>query len=194
MTIPQRILFHVAIGAGLVIAVATAVTYGIVYDAARQRDLKHLETYVRERTRREEVGFQQVQANLALVRGQFLKRLEAPIPSDYQQKWNERFELFSDGSWRSYKKFSDGRKYSTLFAPKNFKLTPELQVEILRAQDLCDELLPAWVDSFPSVYFVLPGWANIGFDPRIPSWVWDTPADYDPSALEWFQLAMPKDM
>ncbi|HKQ39285.1 MAG TPA: sensor histidine kinase, partial [Verrucomicrobiae bacterium] len=45
---------------------------------------------------------------------------------------------------------------------------------------------------FPSVYFVFPGWANIGFDPRIPAWVWETPADYDPSALEWFQLAMPK--
>ena len=62
MTIPQRILFHVAVGAGLVIAVATAVTCGIVYDAARQRDLQHLATYVSERSRREEIGFQQVQA------------------------------------------------------------------------------------------------------------------------------------
>jgi len=83
MTIPQRILFHVAVGAGLVIAVATAVTCGIVYDAARQRDLQHLATYVSERSRREEIGFQQVQANLTLVRGQFLKRMEAPIPPDY---------------------------------------------------------------------------------------------------------------
>src|SRR6185369_13513099 len=66
--------------------------------------------------------------------------------------------------------------------------------QILRAQDICNELLPGWVDSFPSVYFVLSGPANIGFDPRIPNWVWDTPADYDPSALEWFQLAMPKEM
>ena len=53
MTIPQRILLHVATGAALVIAVATAVTYGIVYEGAKQRDLKHLETYVRERARRE---------------------------------------------------------------------------------------------------------------------------------------------
>jgi signal transduction histidine kinase len=191
MTIPQRILLHVAVGAGLVIAVATAVTYGIVYSGAKQRDLKHLATYVSERSRREEIGFQQVQANLMLVRGQFLKRMEAPIPTDYQKKWEERFRLYPDGAWRSREEFADGRKWSTLWAHKNVTLTAEWQTQILRAQDICNELLPGWVDSFPSVYFVVPGWANIGFDPRLPSWVWDTPADYDPSALEWFQLAMP---
>lgn len=192
MTIPQRILWHVAVGAGLVIAVATAVTYGIVYDAARQRDLKHLETYVTERARREEIGFQQVQVNLSLVHGQFLKRMEAPLPRDYQEKWNARFRLFPDGAWRSREQFADGRKYSTLWAHKDFVVTPESQTQILRAQDICDELLPGWVDAFPSVYFVLPGWANIGFDPRIPAWVWETPPDYDASALEWFQIALPK--
>lgn len=40
---------------------------------------------------------------------------------------------------------------------------------------------------------MLPGWLNIGFDPRIPNWVWDTPADYDAAGLEWFHLAMPKE-
>ena len=191
MTIPQRILLHVAAGAAVVIAVATAVTYGIVYDGAKQRDLKHLETYVRERTRREEIGFKQVEANLALVRGQFLKRREGPIARNYEAQWNERFELFPDGAWRSRTNFTDGRKYSTLWAHKDVTFTPELKTEILRAQNICDELLPGWVDEFPSVYFVLPGWLNIGFDPRIPAWVCDTPADYATN-LEWFDLAMPK--
>jgi len=191
MTLPQRILSHVAAGAGLVIAVATAVTYEIVYNGVKQRDLNHLKTYVTERSRSEEIGFQQVQANLTLVRGQFLKRMEAPIPTDYQKKWDERFRLYPDGAWRSREEFADGRKWSTLWAHKNAALTPEFQTQILRAQDICNELLPGWVDSFPSVYFVLPGWANIGFDPRLPTWVWDTPANYDPGAMEWFQLAMP---
>jgi len=85
-TIPQRILLQVAVGAGLVIAVATGVTYGIVYNAAKQGDLKQLETYVTERARREEIGFQQVEADLTLVRGQFLKRMEAPVPRDFQKR------------------------------------------------------------------------------------------------------------
>lgn len=193
MTIPQRILLHVTLGAGLVILVATLVTYGIVYNSAKQRDLDHLETYVTERARREEIGFRQVQANLTLVRGQFLKRMETPVARNYEAQWNERFELFPDGAWRSRKQFSDGRKYSTLWAHKDVNFTPELKTQVLRAQNICDELLPGWVDSFPSVYFVLPGWLNIGFDPRIPNWVWETPADYKPTDLEWFQLAMPKE-
>lgn len=192
MTIPQRILLHVAGAAALVIAVATGVTYGIIYDAAKTRDLKHLETYVRERARREEAGFRQVEVNLALVRGQFLKRMESPIPRNYEVQWNDRFMLFPDGAWRSRTNFLDGRKYSTLWTHKDVVLTPELKTAVLRAQNICDELLPGWADEFPSVYFVLPGWLNIGFDPRIPNWVWDTPADYDATNLEWFTLAMPK--
>lgn len=191
MTIPQRILTHVAIGAGLVIAVATAVTYEIVYEGATQRDLQHLKTYVSERARREEIGFQQVQVNLKLVRGQFLKRMEGPLPRNIDGQWNERFEMFPDGSWRSRKKFEDGRKYSTLWAHKDCEITTELKVAVMRAQNICDELLPGWADAFPSVYFVFPGWLNIGFDPRIPSWVWDTPANYSATNLEWFNLAMP---
>jgi hypothetical protein len=40
----------------LVIAVATAVTYQIVFDSATRRDLRHLETHVIERARQEEIG------------------------------------------------------------------------------------------------------------------------------------------
>ena len=130
MTIPKRILLHVAIGAGAVIAVATAATYWIVYNASKQRDLRHLATYVEERAHREEINFRQIEANLTLVRGQFLKRMEAPVPGDFQQKWNERFRLYPDGAWRSREEFADGRKWSTLWAHKNCQLTPEWQAEL----------------------------------------------------------------
>jgi len=195
MTVPQRILLHVAAGAAVVIAVATGVTYALVYRAARDRDLQHLEIYVAERARREELGFLHVQGNLALVRGQFLKRMEEPLPAtaELEAKWDEQFRRFPDGAWRSREQFSDGRKYATMWAHRDVEFTPELKVEVLRAQDICNQLLPAWVDSFPSVYFVFPGWLNIGFDPRLPTWVWDTPADYNADPLEWYQLALPKE-
>lgn len=191
VSISRRILLQVALATAAVIAMATAVTYRIVFEAARQRDLRHLETYVQERSLREEAGFRQIAANLTLVRGQLLKRMEAPIPSDYQTKWDERFRLFPDGAWRSREEFADGRKWSTLWAHRNAQLTPEWQTLILRAQDICNELLPGWVDAFPSVYFVLKGPANIGFDPRIPAWVWETPADYEVEDTEWWRVAMP---
>lgn len=191
MTLPQRILLNVTLAAGVVVAVATFVTYRIVHHEATDRALDHLETYVNQRARLEELGFQQVEANLAVVRGQFLRRIAAPIPANYEAQWRDRFALFPDGSWRSRTNFADGRKYSTLWAHKNVSFTPELKTHVLRAQNICDDLLPGWVEAFPSVYFVFPGWLNIGFDPRIPNWVWETPADYDASSLEWFQLAVP---
>jgi PAS domain S-box-containing protein len=184
MTVTNRILIQVAIGAALVIAVSTAVTYAIVYDAARQHGLAQLDTYVAERTEREEAFFQQIQSNLELVREQFLRRDAFPPPRDYQQQWDKWFEKFPDGAWRSRKEFSDGRKWSTLWMHKGVELTPELMTQILRANNITNDFLPGWVDSFPSLYFVFTYDANIGFDPRIPSWVWDTPADYSNNSIE----------
>jgi signal transduction histidine kinase len=192
MTVARRILLHVALGTVFVVAVVTLVTYALVYNALKQRDLQQLATYVTERTRREEARFQQIQANLTLVRGQFLKRLEAPDSNDLPAKWDERFRLFDDGAWRSRETFSDGKKWAPLWCHKNWKLTPEAQREIIIAQQLCEELLPGWIESFPSVYFNFPGPANVGFDARIPSWVWDMPADYDTEKMEWVGLALPK--
>jgi signal transduction histidine kinase len=192
MTVARRILIHVALGAAFVVAVVTAVTYWLVYDALKKRDLQHLATYVTERMQREEARFQQIQSNLTLVRGQFLKRLELPDKADLQTRWDAAFRCFPDGAWRSREQFADGRKYAQLWCHKNWKLTPDAQRKIVVAQDLCEELLPGWVDTFPSVYFNFPGPANIGFDARIPSWVWDMPADYDTEKMEWLQLALPK--
>jgi signal transduction histidine kinase len=193
MIITRRILVQVAIATGLVIAVATSMTFAMVYREAQRRDLEHLTTYVTERSRSEARALEYIQANLTLVRGQFLKRMDAEFPPApvIERKWQERFERFPDGAWRSRRKFSDGRKWSTLWAHRNTKLTANWQTQILRAQDICDELLPGWAESFPSLYFVFEGPSNIGFDPRIPSWVWDTPADYDPTPFEWFAIALP---
>ncbi len=192
MTVTQRILTQVALGAGVVIAVTSAVTYGIVFEAAKQRDLKHLQSYVSERALRDEAGFRHVEYSLDTVRGQFLKRSAAAIPPNYARLWDQRFERFPDGAWRSRKEFADGRRFSTLWMHRDAVLTPELQTQILRAQDICDELLPAWRETFPSLYFNFPGPANIGFDPTIPTWVWDVPADYDMNAQEWVRLALPE--
>ncbi len=192
MTITRRILTQVAVAAGAVVAVVSAVAYWNVFNTTRTREIENLETYVRERTRREESGFRQIEMNLATVRGQFLKRIAEPPPPNWREQWERRFERFADGAWRSRKEFSDGRKFSTLWMHRDASLTPVYQNQILQAQDICDELLPSWGDSFPSLYFNFPGPANIGFDPTIPSWVWDTPSDYDMNAQEWVKMAFPE--
>lgn len=196
MTVARRILLQVALGAAVVLAVATAVTYKVVYDALTANDLQLLETYVKERSQREEARFQQVQSNLALVRAQFLKRLETP-PSDevVQRQFDHWYRRYEDGAWRSREQFGDARKTSSMWADQDWPATTEQRRLTVMAQELCDEILPAWVDLFPSYYFQFPapGYVNVGVDVLLADWAWKMPAQFDGEALEWVQLALPKE-
>jgi hypothetical protein len=169
VTITNRILLQLAAAAGLVIVMATGATYRLVHGEAERQGLNHLTDYVTERARVEETKFAHIRENLEMVRSQALRRFAAPVPSNYEEQWDEWFEKYPDGAWRSRRKFSDGRRWSTLWLQKDAKLTPEIQTQILRANNICNDLLQGWVDSFPSLYFVFPCQANMGFDPRIPN-------------------------
>ncbi|MGB8168259.1 MAG: HAMP domain-containing sensor histidine kinase [Chthoniobacteraceae bacterium] len=197
MTVARRILLHVALGAAFVIAVVTAVTYTLVYEALKQRDLQLLATYVNERAQREEARFQQVETNLRLVRGQFLKRLERPLaPEQVEERFNYWYRRYEDGAWRSREQFGDARKTSSMWADRDWPATSEMRRQTLIAQELCDEMLPGWVDVFPSYYFQFPapGLVNVGVDVLLADWSWKMPAHFDTTGLEWIAAALPADV
>lgn len=198
MSVSRRLLLHVALGAAFVVAVVTAVTYALVFDALKKSGLRNLEIYVSERAQREEARFQQIQSNMLLVRGQYLKRLEKPMSAEYlEERWNYWYEKFPDGAWRTRKQFADpkqARLASSLWADREWPATPEMKRQALIAQELCDEMLPGWVDSFPSYYlqFPAPGLVNVGVDTFLWDWSWKMPAHFDPTGVEWLALALPK--
>lgn len=191
MTVANRLLIHVVVGAAFVISVVAGLTYRFVYQAAEQRALESLNTYVSERARREEAGFQTIYSNLEVVRGQFLKRDKEPIFDDVQRRWDERFMIYPDGAWRSREEYYNPRVFSNLWLRKTAVLNPQFQTRILRAQEICEDVQPGWIDSFQSVYFIFPGPATMGWDPRIPRWSWQTPGDYDLEAEEWVKETSP---
>jgi PAS domain S-box-containing protein len=195
MTVAHRILLHVALGVAFVVAVVTAVTYKLVYDALKQSGLRQLDTYVAERAEREEARFQQVQSNLQLVRGMFLKRLDTPMaPEEIEKQWNHWYRKYPDGAWRSREEFGDARKTSSLWADRDWPATSEMRRQAIIAQELCDEMLPGWVDAFPSYYFQFPapGLVNVGVDVLLADWAWKMPGHFDTTGLEWIDLALPK--
>lgn len=197
MTVAQRILLHVALGAAFVIAVVTGVTYKLVYDALTRRDLQLLSTYVDERAQREEARFQQIETNLRLVRGQFLKRLETPMPPEHvEERFNYWYRRYDDGAWRSREQFADARKTSSMWADRDWPATPEMRRQTVIAQELCDEMLPGWVDVFPSYYlqFPAPGLVNVGVDVLLADWSWKMPAHFDTTGLEWIATALPREL
>lgn len=195
MTVARRLLIHVALGVAFVVAVVTAVTYALVYDALTKSGLKQLDTYVAERAEREEARFLRVQTNMALVRAQYLKRLGSDIPQEHiEERFNHWYRRYDDGAWRSREEFGDARKTSSMWADKDWENTPEQRRQVVIAQELCDEMLSGWYDSFPSYYlqFPEPGLVNVGVDVLLADWSWKMPADFDISGLEWMGLAIPK--
>ena len=132
MTVSRRILWQVAVGVIFVVTVATTVSFWLVYDALKRRDLRQLETYVTERAEREEARFQIVETNMKLVRGQFLKRLAVPMTAEQVEArfnyWNRRYP---DGAWRTREEFGDARRNSSFWADREWPAT----LEALRALD-----------------------------------------------------------
>lgn len=125
------------------------------------------------------------------MRGLFLKRDKEPVYPDVQERWDARFMLYPDGAWRSREEFFSPRVFSNLWLHKDVALTPRFQTRILHAQEICEDVQPGWIDSFISLYFILPGPSTMGFDPRIARWSWQTPADYDLEAEEWVKETNP---
>lgn len=192
MTVARRLLIHVVLGASLVITLVAWGTYRVVYRAAERRAVENLDAYVTERTKREEAGFHTTYSNLEVIRGLLLKRLAEQRPTDVQERWDRRFMLYPDGAWRNREEFFGPRVYSNLWCSNKSRITPEFQARVLIAQEICEDVQPGWVDSFRSLYFILPGPATMGFDPLIARWAWQTPGDYDLDAEEWVKEAQPE--
>ncbi|MCB1121054.1 MAG: HAMP domain-containing protein, partial [Verrucomicrobiae bacterium] len=52
-----------------------------------------------------------------------------------------------------------------------------------------DQFRPAWIGTFRSLYAFTPEQTNVGFDPLLANWVYDTPADWDQRTAEWSRVA-----
>ena len=194
MTVARRLLTHVALGVAFVVAVVTAVTYALIYNALKESGLKQLDTYVAERAEREEARFLRIQSNMLLVRAQYLQRLDQPAsPQHIEDRFNTWYRHYDDGAWRSREQFNDPRKTSSMWAAREWEATPEQRRQVVIAQELCDEMLPGWFDSFPSYYlqFPKPGLANVGVDVLLWDWSWKMPAHFDTTGVEWIALALP---
>ena len=187
MSITRRILWNVGFAAAAVLALVAVVTYRFVFAAAQQRVVEHLDTYVTERTRREEASFKVVYANLETARSLFLQHLAQPIPADLDAQWHALIQRDPDGAWRSPRRL--GRP--SFWGHRDLALTPQMQHRTLAALHVLRELEPGWRTQFPSVFFNFEK-CSIGFNPLQPNWSWDTPPDFDLEKEDWYYPVLPK--
>ena len=184
-------LLRTGIGGALLIAAITLITYQLILRAVEERGLIHLEHYAAARARSEEMRLDQIRENLQLAVRTFLDRYAAPDPEGYLARFDEIFMRYPDGAIRNRPEHGDGTKEANGWVNKDTVLTDELKRRILIIYDTAQEFLPAWGDTFKSLYATAPEQINFGFDTTIPDWIYDTPADRDQNLNETEILASP---
>ncbi len=170
-------LLRTGISGALLIAAITLITYLLILQAVEERGLIHLEHYVAERGRSEEARLGQIRENLQLAARTFEERYRASDPAGYLDRFDEIFMRYPDGAIRNRPEHGDGMREANGWVNKNTELTPELRRRILVIYDTAQQFLPAWGDTFKSLYATAPEQINFGFDTTIPDWIYDTPAD-----------------
>lgn len=185
-------LLRIALGAVLLAAAGTFVTYRLLFQAIEERAVINLGQYVAERARREEIQFDGIIANLNVAARAFLERYEEVDPPGYLSRWEELVERGADGAWRSPRARFDGTRDTTIWAHRDVPLTEELMRRTIILFDVHEKLRPAWISSFRSLWACTPEMTNIGFDPLIPNWVYNTPADWAQNEAEWVSVATPE--
>ncbi len=192
MTVARRTLLQIALAAGAVVALATGLTYQLVFSAAEEQSVGHLRDYVRERAHSEQRSLDLTGQNLQLVATLFLQRDLRPPASLVEKQWEERNELHDDGAWRTRRAGYDGRRMASMWVGRNCDVTFKLKTRVLRAENILNDFIIGWVDSFPSLYFIFKDQVNVGYDPRIPNWIWQAGADYDTCSGIFYKLATPE--
>ena len=190
-SLTHRTLLLIAVAASVLIAVTTYATYRLIFGAVEEHGRIHLNEYVGERAKREEARFLQVRENLDLVARTFLERYRTAPNVDYRARWDSIAVRDPDGAWRSPRATTDGTKDSTLWAHRDLVLTPELLRRTVVLYDVLESFRPVWIGSFRSLWLATPEMTNVGFDPLMPNWVYNTPPDWPQNDIEYLAKTGP---
>lgn len=192
-SLTRRTLLQVAAAMAVVIVLATALTYALMFASMEERGLAQIRQYTTERAKREEAKFVVAEDNHQILRLVLLERLRQPVGADAdaeaQRRFDELFERTPDGATRSRRELGQGAQHTTTWIHRDTILTAELRRRIVLLYDLCEQFFPAWRTRVQSLYMSGPERFNTGFDPLFPRWVWEIEADWDQSQEEWAQIA-----
>src|SRR5687767_7080507 len=106
-SVVRQTIVRTGVGGGLLIAAVTVITYFLILRAVEERGLIHLEQYVAERVKREEIRLEQMRDNLNVAVRAFVERYNKPDPAGYMDRFDEIFMQFPDGAVRNRREHGD---------------------------------------------------------------------------------------
>lgn len=161
----NALLFKISIWAISIVVIASAITFQVAYDDARQRVIGLLEQDLAPALERNEAFFDHVEENGDILAQQFLSNYKLmrnesrPI-----EQFNDWYEETSPGVLRLKPSFDRGviagGKYfqhlSAFLGKRDVALDDELKSRVIAAQYTLNELGPAWQNEVSNSHFSMP--------------------------------------
>lgn len=195
-SLTSETLYRVAIGVTLIVALASGITYWLIYNQAEHRALERLQEYSRQRTQVHEARFALGKAFHEVIKADLIRRYEHSAPEA-----NERFDKlmmrYPDGAWRNRPEFSEITRYSTGWIHKDTQLDDETRRRWMQYFDISEVYSKIVTSRFVNFYVLHPTkMLNMGYDDPVRSghleWAKLTPADYPMNEREHYTAANAK--
>lgn len=194
-TLVGKALLKIALGVTLIIALASGVSYQIIFKEIERRAVDQLREYAVQRAKFHEAHFALAREFHQVIKREFLRRFQEPL-LDAERSFEQLMMRYPDGALRNRPEYADITRYSTGWIHKEARLSPEFKRLWMLFFDLSEQFARLTTTRFVNLYFLHPTEsANMGYDDPARSnqvhWAADTPADWPLNQQESFLMATP---
>ncbi|HVF16130.1 MAG TPA: histidine kinase dimerization/phospho-acceptor domain-containing protein, partial [Steroidobacteraceae bacterium] len=181
-----RTLVPIAFGVTLIVALATAVSYSLIYREIQERASDQLQRHVIERSRTEQQIFLFARDSQAAIKRALLDRYNDAANATSHLRFDQLFERSRDGAVRSRIATIRGQDSVTGWIHKDTPLDDELRRRMVLFHDTLDQFKATALLRFADIYFTAPDQLNIGTDPPgVALWAMTVDADFNQNAEDW---------
>ncbi|CDI02847.1 putative Histidine kinase [Candidatus Competibacter denitrificans Run_A_D11] len=194
-TLVGKALLKIALGITLIIALASGVSYQILFKEIERRAVDQLREYAVQRAKFHEAHFALAREFHQVIKQEFLRRYQEPSP-DFERRFDQLMVRYPDGALRNRPEYADITRYSTGWIHKDVRPNPEFKRLWMLFFDLSEQFSRLTTTRFVNLYFLHPTEsANMGYDDPARSnqvhWAADTPADWVLNQQDSFLMATP---
>jgi two-component system NtrC family sensor kinase len=190
-SLARATLFKMGVRIAIVISLATFVSYLHILQTLRDKALGQLESYVAERSQREETIFLLAQDNHVLLKKALDKRIQAWSQQDPNPRFDSLFVLGPDGAVRPRREGFDGTQMVGVLVPRGVPVDIGLRRRILAAYDVAAQYGPAFESRFVDTYITLAEGPIIVWWPDRPNWTLDAEPDFPTRGYEYYTISLP---
>lgn len=194
-TLVGKALIKIALGVTLIIALASGVSYELIFREIEQRAVEQLREYAVQHAQFHEAHFALAREFHEVIKQEFLRRYQQPM-ADAERRFDQLMMRYPDGAIRNRPEYADVVRHSTGWIHQDVRPDLEFKRLWMLFFDLSETFARLVTTRFVNLYFMHPiAPANMGYDDPARSnhvqWAADTPATWAMNQQDSFLMATP---